>query len=75
MDIHMPVMDGFEATRRLHAQFEGSARPPILALSASVLDEDRQQCLQAGMDAALAKPLQRAALAAALSHWVHRRAA
>jgi CheY-like chemotaxis protein len=68
-------MDGFEATRQLHAHFQGSARPPILALSASVLDEDREQCLEAGMDAALAKPLQRAVLAAALSHWVDRRVA
>ena len=54
---------------------DASARPPILALTASVLDEDRKLCRQAGMDAALAKPLQRAALAAALAHWVHRRAA
>jgi two-component system, sensor histidine kinase and response regulator len=75
MDCHMPVMDGFEATRRLHERFDASTRPPILALTASVLDEDREQCRRAGMDAALAKPLQRAALAAALSHWVHRRAA
>jgi two-component system, sensor histidine kinase and response regulator len=75
MDCHMPVMDGFEATRRLHNQLEASTRPPIVALTASVLDEDRELCRQAGMDAALAKPLQRAALAAALSHWVHGRAA
>ena len=75
MDCHMPVMDGFEATRRLHEQLGPSARPPILALTASVLDEDRKLCRQAGMDAALAKPLQRSALAEALAHWVHRRAA
>jgi signal transduction histidine kinase/CheY-like chemotaxis protein len=75
MDCHMPVMDGFEATRRLREQLIPAARPPILALTASVLDEDRQLCRQAGMDAALAKPLQRAALAEALAFWVHRRAA
>jgi signal transduction histidine kinase len=75
MDCHMPVMDGFEATRKLHERLIPAARPPILALTASVLDEDRQLCRQAGMDAALAKPLQRAALAEALAFWVHRRAA
>ncbi len=75
MDCHMPVMDGFEATRRLHAQMAAASRPPILALTASVLDDDRELCRQAGMDAALAKPLQRAALAGALAHWVHRKAA
>jgi two-component system, sensor histidine kinase and response regulator len=75
MDCHMPVMDGFEATRRLCAEMAPASRPPILALTASVLDEDRELCRRAGMDAALAKPLQRAALADALAHWVHRRAA
>jgi signal transduction histidine kinase len=75
MDCHMPVMDGFEATRQLRARLDAAVRPPILALTASILDEDRELCSQAGMDAALAKPLQRAALAAALAHWVHRRAA
>jgi two-component system, sensor histidine kinase and response regulator len=75
MDCHMPVMDGFEATRRLHAELTATSRPPIVALTASVLDEDRELCRQAGMDAALAKPLQRAALAEALALWVHRRAA
>jgi len=75
MDCHMPVMDGFEATRRLHAEMAPASRPPILALTASVLDEDRELCRQAGMDAALAKPLQRAALAEALTHWVYRKAA
>jgi len=75
MDCHMPVMDGFEATRRLRAEMAPASRPPILALTASVLDEDRELCRQAGMDAALAKPLQRAALAEALTHWVYRKAA
>ena len=75
MDCHMPVMDGFEATRRLRAELAPASCPPILALTASVLDEDRERCRQAGMDAALAKPLQRAALADALAHWVHRKAA
>jgi two-component system, sensor histidine kinase and response regulator len=75
MDCHMPVMDGFEATRRLRAEMAPASRPPILALTASVLDEDRERCRQAGMDAALAKPLQRAALAEALAHWVYRKAA
>ncbi len=54
---------------------DATARLPILALTASILDEDRKLCRQAGMDAALAKPLKRAALAAALAQWVPGRAA
>ncbi len=72
MDCHMPVMDGFQATRRLREIFGPPGRLPILALTASVLDEDRELCRQAGMDAALAKPLQRKALAQALAHWIRR---
>ena len=71
MDCHMPVMDGFEATSRLRS-IAGVCRVPILALTASVLDEDRQRCLEAGMDATLAKPLQRTALIQALATWAPR---
>ena len=56
MDAHMPVMDGLEATR-LILQTHGQAAPPIIALTASVLQEDRQSCQDAGMQGFLAKPL------------------
>ncbi|MBG0831888.1 response regulator [Planomonospora sp. ID67723] len=56
MDVHMPEMDGLEATRRIRAeQFE--APPYIVALTASVLGEDQEACRAAGMDDYLAKPV------------------
>jgi CheY-like chemotaxis protein len=48
---------------------------PIVGLTASVLDDDRERCRDAGMDGALAKPLQRTALAEVLAEWVPRQAA
>jgi signal transduction histidine kinase/ActR/RegA family two-component response regulator len=62
MDCHMPVMDGFEATRRIRANEPLGSRLRIVALTASVLDSEREQCLVAGMDAVLAKPIARTAL-------------
>ncbi|MDZ7636975.1 MAG: response regulator, partial [Bryobacterales bacterium] len=58
LDYHMPVMDGLEAARILSAR-RGPARkiPPIFALTASVFDEHRRQCLEAGMDGILSKPI------------------
>jgi two-component system, sensor histidine kinase and response regulator len=75
MDCHMPEMDGFEATRRLRSMASVPSGLPIVALTASVLAEDRERCREAGMDAALAKPLQRTALAETLAQWVPQRAA
>jgi len=57
MDLHMPVMDGCEATRRIRALARGAA-VPILALSAATLKEDKELCLAAGMDDHIAKPLE-----------------
>ena len=56
MDVHMPDMDGLEATRRIR-QLPVYANVPILAMTASVLMEDRQACVDAGMDGHLGKPL------------------
>jgi PAS domain S-box-containing protein len=69
MDLHMPGMDGLEATRRIRtieAQ-EHSARMPIVALTANATVEDREACLAAGMDGFVVKPLDRERLAAALA--------
>ncbi len=69
MDLHMPGMDGLEATRRiraLEAEHE-NARTPIIALTANASIEDRDACLAAGMDGFVIKPLDRERLAAALA--------
>jgi signal transduction histidine kinase/ligand-binding sensor domain-containing protein/CheY-like chemotaxis protein len=63
MDVHMPRMDGLEATRRIRA---GGSRTRILALTAGAFAEDQAECLKAGMDGFLAKPLRLQELRAAL---------
>ena len=70
MDCQMPEMDGFEATRRIRARQGGSARIPIVALTANAMEGDRNRCLEAGMDDYLAKPIQMEALKAALEAWI-----
>ncbi len=67
MDVRMPGMDGVAATRRIRAMEGEAGRVPILALTASVLPSDIQRCLEAGMDAHLAKPVDRARLLGAVA--------
>jgi PAS domain S-box-containing protein len=69
MDLHMPGMDGLEATRRIRAieAEHNDMRTPIVALTANVSAEDRDACLAAGMDDFLVKPLDRERLAAVLA--------
>src|SRR5580698_3407865 len=69
MDLHMPGMDGLEATRRIRAieTEHNDMHTPIVALTANVSAEDRDACLAAGMDGFLVKPLDRERLAAALA--------
>ncbi|WP_247893484.1 hybrid sensor histidine kinase/response regulator [Azospirillum endophyticum] len=69
MDVQMPVMDGLEATRRIRALPGPVGRIPILALSAGVMQVEVERCLQAGMNAHLAKPLDKAKLLAAIGRW------
>jgi len=66
MDCQMPELDGYETTVRIRTLEEGGAHVPILALTASALSEDRQKCLDAGMDGFLTKPISLEKLAEAL---------
>jgi len=69
MDCQMPVMDGFEAARQIRAweATQGRAAIPIIALTASAYAEDRDRCLEAGMDDYLSKPIDIDSLQAALA--------
>ncbi|MCB9541604.1 MAG: AAA family ATPase [Myxococcales bacterium] len=72
MDCQMPVMDGFEATRRLRAR---GCRLPIIALTAGVLAEERAASLAAGMDAFLSKPVKLRDLLTTIEESIARRQA
>lgn len=75
MDIQMPVMDGYTATRKIR-QIESqrthpdSRRTPIIAMSAHAFKEDEQKCLDAGMDGFISKPIRREDLLRAVVKWV-----
>ncbi|KAB2926969.1 MAG: PhnD/SsuA/transferrin family substrate-binding protein [Dechloromonas sp.] len=69
MDCQMPVMDGFEATRRLRAGADGVRNPavPVIAMTASAMQDDREKCRAAGMDGFVSKPVSEGELLRAVS--------
>ena len=73
MDIHMPEMDGLEATRALRARSDDKRHIPIIALSADVMNEAREQAMAAGVDEFLSKPVQKSLLQQALLYWGRQR--
>ncbi|HEX6734880.1 MAG TPA: response regulator [Azonexus sp.] len=74
MDMQMPVMDGLEATRRIRAKAELAALP-VLAITANAFAEDRQACIDAGMNDFVVKPVDPEALYATLLRWLQPTAA
>jgi DNA-binding response OmpR family regulator len=75
MDLQMPEMDGLTATRQIRQWETGRAQPrvPIIALTADAFENDRQNCLAAGMDDFLSKPVAQDALVKALRPWLTER--
>lgn len=69
MDCNMPVMDGYEASRRIR-QSGRWPELPIVALTANAMPEERERCRAAGMSDYLAKPFRREELLALIDHWV-----
>ncbi|HZN99765.1 MAG TPA: response regulator [Burkholderiales bacterium] len=72
MDCHMPEMDGFEATREIRGRERASTgrRMPIIALTANAMAQDREECLNAGMDDHLSKPFSMQTLQDMLDRWM-----
>lgn len=70
MDCQMPVMDGFEATRRIRAMDSPLSRLPIIAVSANALDNDRQRCQEVGMSEFIGKPIDPAQLQRVLGRFL-----
>jgi CheY-like chemotaxis protein len=66
MDVQMPEMDGLEATRRIRRECPPERQPRIVAMTAAAFPEDRNRCLDAGMDDYVSKPIDMEELIAAL---------
>ena len=69
MDVQMPEMDGVEATRRIRQEWPGDSGPRIVAITANAFKSDREQCLAAGMDEYVTKPIQFKELRAVLAQF------
>ena len=72
MDIHMPLLDGAEAARRIRASADGIARVPIVALTADVFADDRAQLLSSGLDDCVFKPVHEETLWSVIARWTGR---
>ena len=70
MDVHMPEMDGLEATRRIVNSRLASERPKIIALTADAMSGDKEKCIEAGMDDYITKPVRLEEVLSTLRRWV-----
>lgn len=69
MDVHMPHMDGLEASREIRKMEGDGSNIPIIAMTANAMSGDREQCLEAGMDDYISKPVDKDKLIEALHKW------
>ena len=70
MDHHMPIMDGMQATIRLHELYDANDLPPIIALTANAMDGEREKYLQAGMQDYCTKPFKKEQLNSLVQYWL-----
>ena len=70
MDMSMPNMDGLEATRRIRAMKGKASKVPVIAMTTNALTDDRERCMDAGMNDFIAKPIHITVLLDRLVHWV-----
>jgi CheY-like chemotaxis protein len=75
MDCEMPEMDGYQATREIRNEEGQGLRTPIVALTANVMNGNRERCLEAGMDDHVIKPVKREVLIDVLEKWIQTEAA
>ena len=73
MDCQMPEMDGYEATQRIRLGEAGEPHTniPIIAMTANAMESDRQDCLNAGMNDFLTKPINKALVLEKIHQWSH----
>jgi len=69
MDCHMPIMDGYEATRDIRAMETGGQHVPIIALTANCVHDNEAYCLEVGMDDYMQKPFKLHELESTLHRW------
>jgi CheY-like chemotaxis protein len=70
MDIQMPVMDGYEATRRIRSRYPEEDCPVIIAMTANALQGDKERSLALGMNAYITKPIRSDIVEAELKKWI-----